>query len=229
MKHETIHLTDEDIKILKRIENTANNTITKRCKILMALDADHGSALSYNAIIEQYKCSRQTIATIKREFIDGGIEKVVSRKERVILNPYQPKRFSKSQEDWILKRIQCPAPTKSRKWSIRLLKKEFDIMFPCDHAARTTLSRFLEDHKIDLNTLGAEDRNKHIARKTERYYSEQDNDDTQQNQNLEDDLKLLEQFCKDDVTYADIDKEFEKEDNNFLQSEIENDSYWDDF
>lgn len=231
MKHETVHLTDEDIMILKKTENTANNTITKRCKILMALDANHGSVLSYEDIMNEFKCSRHTISTIKREFIDGGVEKVISRKERVVLNPFKPKkRFSKSQEDWILNRIQNPAPTKSRRWSIRLLKKEFDMIFPADHVSRTTLSRFLSDHNIDLNTLDAKGRSKQIFHETERYYSGQDDDDTSPpNQNLKEDLQLLEQFCKDDDMYADIDQAFEKEDNIFLQSEIENDSFWDDF
>lgn len=157
MKHVTVRLNDAEVAKLQEIANTfkTSEELRKRCQVLLALDANHGDITPYEIIEQKYNISHRTIAYVKRDYREGGVEKVLERKKRVVSVPYSKEPFPSDVADKIDQLIQTSALTRSGNWSERHLKERLD---ECESITRVGIPRihaYLIEKHIDLKALNA--------------------------------------------------------------------------
>lgn len=107
----TIKLTDDErSKLKKAIKNkSTSKTVLKRYQILLVLDNDKGTALTYQQIAHSYAVCQTTISNIKRIYVDDGIDALLHN----IISPNSAAALRKA-DGWTeakLIQIACgPAP-----------------------------------------------------------------------------------------------------------------------
>jgi len=80
-----IQLTDADVKRLKgnMKKKDTNQTTVNRCHVLLAMDENHPPVMTYVQCVETYGISRATIATLVKNYANGGIDAALARSRSV--------------------------------------------------------------------------------------------------------------------------------------------------
>jgi len=60
-----------------------NQTTANRCRILLALDENHSSALACEQCVNKYGVSKATISSVEKAYADGGIDGALARKRNI--------------------------------------------------------------------------------------------------------------------------------------------------
>ena len=156
-KKNHVQLSDADVKQLKSIikKKDTNQTTANRCRILIALDENHPPAMSYDQCVDAYGVSRATIATIAKNFSEGGITSALARKRSI--NSDQARRKVDGRTEARLIEIACgPVPAGHSQWTIRLLEDEMKVILD-EPISREAIRRTLKKTGLDLTktTTGA--------------------------------------------------------------------------
>ena len=155
-KKNHVQLSDADVKQLKGIikKKDTNQTTANRCRVLIALDENHPPAMSYDQCVDAYGVSRATIATIAtivKNFSEGGIESALARKRSV--NSDQARRKVDGRIEARLIEIACgPVPAGHSRWTIRLLEDEMKIILD-EPISREAIRRTLKRTGLDLTKM----------------------------------------------------------------------------
>ena len=119
--------------------------------MLLALDENHPPAFSYDRCIDAYNVSRATIATLVKNFAEGGIESALARKRSV--NSDQARRKVDGRTEARLIELACsPAPEGHSRWTIRLLEDEMKIILD-EPISREAIRRTLKKNGLDLTAV----------------------------------------------------------------------------
>lgn len=156
-KKNHIQLSDDDVKQLKDIlkKRDTTQTVSNRCRVLLALDENHPPALSYEQCVNSYGVSKATVATVVKTFAEGGIDAVLARKRSV--NSDQARRKVDGRTEARLIEVACgPTPEGHCRWTIRLLEDEMKIILD-EPISRETIRRTLKKTGLNLTavTIGA--------------------------------------------------------------------------
>lgn len=147
-----IKLTDDErSKLKKAIKNkSTSNTVLKRCQILLVLDDDKGTALTYEQIAHSYAVCPTTISNIKRIYIDEGIDALLHY--NISPNSAAALRKADGRTEAKLIQIACgPAPDGHSRWTLRLLEEKSRVELETP-ISRETIRRVLKKTNFTLTS-----------------------------------------------------------------------------
>lgn len=124
-----VQLSDADVKHLKGImkKKDTNQTTVNRCHVLLAMDENHPPVMTYVQCVDAYGISRATIATLVKNFSEGGIDAALVRRRSISSD--QARRKADGRAEARIIEIACgPVPAGHSRWTIRLLEKEMKVI-----------------------------------------------------------------------------------------------------
>lgn len=109
-KENKVYLNEEERSLLKKLTSygTASATIIKRANILLSFDENNGKVKTQEKIAEIYGCNPALLHMVARQYAEGGIEKVTTRKKRMI--PPVPSKITGNIEAKIIQ-LACHVPS----------------------------------------------------------------------------------------------------------------------
>ena len=145
-----IKLTDDDVKHLKKIlkKKGINQILSVRCRILINLDEDHPSAMTYDQCMASCNVSRATIAKTVKLFASGGIDEVLKINRNINSNTARRKVDGRA-EAKIIATACGPIPQGYTRWTIRLLEERMKIELD-EPISREAIRRSLKKTNFDL-------------------------------------------------------------------------------
>jgi len=152
-----IHLTDAEVKQLKILlkNKNTNDTICRRCRILLGLDENHPPVMTYEQCMANYQVSRGMIANTASIFVNSGIDSVLKLQRNI--NSDHARRKVDGRTEACLIKIACgPVPDGHSRWTIRLLEKQMKVELE-EPISREAIRRTLKKTGLDLTaaTTGA--------------------------------------------------------------------------
>jgi len=145
-----IQLSDDEVQRLKSIikKKNTNQTTVNRCRVLLAMDENHPPVLTYVQCVTTYGVSRATIATLVKNFSEGGINAALARKRNI--NSDQARRKVDGRTEARIIEMACgPVPAGHGRWTIRLLEKELKVVLD-EPVSREAIRRTLKKSNFDL-------------------------------------------------------------------------------
>lgn len=127
-KKNNIKLTDDDVKRLKAMlkRKSANQIRSSRCRILLCLDEEHLSAMTYDQCILSHNVSQTTIANTAKRFVPSGIDEVLKINKNIESD--KARREVDGRTEARIIDIACgPAPEERSRWALRLLEGQAKI------------------------------------------------------------------------------------------------------
>lgn len=152
-KKNPVRLTDEELKTLeaKTKGRGISDTARMRCRILILLDENHQSTHTYTQCKALLGVSSATIATVVKEYSEGGIDKVLSRKPNP--NAHNALRKVDGRVEARLIATACsPAPEGRSRWTLKLLEKEMKVVLDTS-ISRETIRLILKKINFDLTKI----------------------------------------------------------------------------
>ena len=117
--------------------------IQRRARILLHADTSkRGSAWNDTQISEALGTYPILCGRIRRQFVDEGLEAVLSRKQRV--TPPTPRIFDGAKEAKLIALACSPPPAGRSGWTLRLLENKVVELKIVDHASDNTIGRVLK-------------------------------------------------------------------------------------
>ena len=145
-----INLTAEELQQLSKIlaEKKESDRTQLRARILLMSDEAYEPRLSVLDLARELNTTHTTIQTTRNEYVEGGLNKAVYRKARVV------SRKSRKLNDEVIAQIRELAasdpPEGHKKWSIRLLCKVCEEKGIVAGIAPSSMLRILkEDRRED--------------------------------------------------------------------------------
>ena len=128
-KKNPVRLSDEELKELnaKTKAKGISDTARMRCRILILVDENHQSKHTYTQCKAMLGVSSATIATVVKEYSEGGIDKVLNRKPNP--NAHNARRKVDGRlEAKIIATACSPAPDGRCRWTLKLLEEEMKVV-----------------------------------------------------------------------------------------------------
>lgn len=145
-----IYLSDAEVKQLKSLlkNKNTNETICRRCRILLGLDENHAPVMTYEQCMANYQVSRGMIANTATTFANDGFDSVLKLRRNI--NSDQARRKVDGRTEACLIKIACgPVPEGNSRWTIRLLEEQMKIELE-ESIGRETIRRTLKKTGLDL-------------------------------------------------------------------------------
>jgi len=148
-----IRLREKERKILENILNQNTHTASqkRRAEVLLELDNVYYFACwlrPQEIVAARCEVSKTTVYKISKQFMEEGLQAVISRKERE--NPPVAPIVTTEKEVEIIK-LACSVPPEGcKRWTLRLLEKRVMELRIIGHISDTTISRVLKKHNINL-------------------------------------------------------------------------------
>ena len=144
----SIKLTEEERQVLSKIldEKKESKRTMLRAQIILMSDEAYEPRLSVLDLTKELNTTHTTIQTTRNEYAEGGLEKAVYRKERVV-----SRKTRKLNDDVIaqIKELMAGDPPKGhKKWSIRLLCKVCEEKGIVDGIAPSSMLRILNEDNV---------------------------------------------------------------------------------
>ncbi len=144
----SIKLTEEERQVLSKIldEKKESKRTMLRAQIILMSDEAYEPRLSVLDMAKELNTTHTTIQTTRNEYAEGGLEKAVYRKERVV-----SRKTRKLNDDVIaqIKELMAGDPPKGhKKWSIRLLCKVCEEKGIVDGIAPSSMLRILNEDNV---------------------------------------------------------------------------------
>lgn len=143
-----VRLTTEQVAELKEIirKQTGGPEMVRRANILLAANAD-GLNWTDQRIVEAYHCTRQTVESVRKRFVENGFETTLRARKRV----GRPKKISGREEAEVIALRLTEPPEGYSGWTLRLVAEklvELEIVDSISHEqVRKTLKKRLNSTK----------------------------------------------------------------------------------
>ena len=153
----SINLTDEERQQLNKIleEQKESKRTLLRAQILLMSDEAYEPRLSVLDLAKELNTTHTTVQTTRNEYAEGGLDKAVYRKERVV------SRKTRKLNDEVIAQIKELAasdpPEGYKKWTIRLLCKFCEDKGIVDGIAPSSMLRILKEDEPERITDPEED------------------------------------------------------------------------
>jgi len=147
----SVRLSKEEKDILNQIIDAGKESerTILRARILLMSDEAYSPRLSLLELAEALKTTHTTIQTTRSEYSQGGVEKAVYRKDRVV--PVENRRINAEVREAIKKLAASDPPEGHKKWTLRLLCQVAEEQGIVDHICHATLRKILlEDTSEDV-------------------------------------------------------------------------------
>jgi transposase len=137
-----VRLTAEQVtELMEVIKNQAgSHEMIRRANILLAADVE-GLNWTDQRIAEAYHCTRQTVESVRKRFVQRGFEATLRARKRA----GRPKKLSGRQEAEIIALRLADPPEGYSNWTLRLVAEkvvELDIVDSISHEqVRKTLKK----------------------------------------------------------------------------------------
>lgn len=153
----TIILTEEEIATLKSLirNKKTSKTVLRRCQILLDIDEGRGKVLTHAQSAKTNAVSMATITNVVKDYVDGGIDNVVSLGRSPNSDNARRKLDGRAEAQIIA--IACgPAPEGHSRWTLRLLAEKAKIVLEVP-VSKDAIQRALKKTNFDLTatTTGA--------------------------------------------------------------------------
>jgi len=149
-KYDPVYLTSADRKAIKKAtgKGGCSNQAKTRASILLALDENSGPVKDQEEIAAVLKCSTATVRRTAKAFCEGGVEKVLGRKERTD-PPVAPKATGEVEAKLI--KMACSSPPEGNaRWTLRLMESTVAIAEDMPNLSHMTIGRLLKKHHLGL-------------------------------------------------------------------------------
>jgi hypothetical protein len=150
MRKKPIKLTVKKRAELERFCTTGMRSVrlVTRAKIILALDISGGRAAEkQGALAERLGVSRQTVSTVKKEFLaQEKLSMFLQRKQRE--TPPVPPKVTGELEARIIAMACGKVPQGYSKWSLRLLADKCVELRYSESMSHMTISRLLKKHSL---------------------------------------------------------------------------------
>jgi len=139
----SVKLSEDEKVLLKEIiksERESARTIL-RAKILLMSDESYLPRLSLLELAEALKTTHTTIQTTRNEYDQGGVEKAVYRRDRVV--PEANRKINPEVKNEIKKLAASNPPDGNKKWTLRLLCQVAEEKGIVDHICHASVRKIL--------------------------------------------------------------------------------------
>jgi hypothetical protein len=140
-----VKLTSEERLYLEKLVSSGNTSARKlrRARILLKSDCSEGGPnWKYEAICDAFDVNSLTVANVRKDFTDGGLERALNRKKP---NREYERRLDGNAEAHLIALACSDAPEGYERWTLRLLQERFvklEIVESVSHETiRTTLKK----------------------------------------------------------------------------------------
>jgi transposase len=146
-KEHKVYLTESERRqLLKTVKNGKNpaNKIT-RANVLLYLDENTGNVKTRSEIAELCHISSVTVYNIAKQFVENGMEGVLTRKKRET-PPITPIVTGDVEAHIIA--LACSEPPKGfSRWTLRLMEEKVVELGIVDHISDNTIGRLLKKRR----------------------------------------------------------------------------------
>jgi transposase len=144
MNRKTFKLKFKDREFLTNLTKTGNRNSREfeRAYILLALD----KGKKQNEIEDFYNVSRITVWRVKRNYINGGVERAIQDEQR----SGQPIKYDDKVKADIIALACSQAPEGRSRWTIRLMEKTLRLEYGLETINRETIRLLLKKTNVSL-------------------------------------------------------------------------------
>lgn len=157
-----IQLSDEQVKIVKKVLKSSKvcDTIKCRCRILLDLDMNHGKQPSYEQCAKNNGVCKGTVTNVVNMFTSEGLDAVLTIK-RNINSDNSGLKVDGRAESRIIQLACGPAPEGRGRWTLRLLADRSKVVLE-EPVGKDAIARVLKKTKSDptKTSTGASHRKK---------------------------------------------------------------------
>jgi hypothetical protein len=140
-----VKLTSEERLYLEKLVSSGDAPARKlrRARILLKSDCSEGGPnWKYEAICDAFDVNSLTVANVRKDFAEGGLERALNRKKP---NREYERRLDGNAEAHLIAMACSDAPEGYERWTLRLLQERFvklEIVESVSHETiRTTLKK----------------------------------------------------------------------------------------
>jgi hypothetical protein len=145
-----VKLTSEERLYLEKLVSSGHAPARKlrRARILLKSDCSaEGPNWKYEAICDAFDVNELTVANVRKDFAEGGVEKALNRKK--------PKReyshrLDGEAEAHLIALACSEAPEGYERWSLRLLQDRFVKLEIVESVSHETIRTTLKKRKLNL-------------------------------------------------------------------------------
>lgn len=143
-----VRLTTDQVAELKEVikKQAGSHEMIRRANILLAANVE-GLNWTDQRIAEAYHCTRQTVESVRKRFVENGFEATLRARKRV----GRPKKLSGRQEAEVIALRLTEPPEGYSNWTLRLVAEkvvELEIVDSISHEqVRKTLKKRLNSPK----------------------------------------------------------------------------------
>ena len=137
----------EDLRKLVRVGKAAAQKLVRARILLLADQAEGGSAKSDPEIVDSLGCGRASVERVRKRFVEEGLEAALNPKpsQRV----YERKMDGKTEAHLIA--LACGAPPEGRsRWTLRLLGDQMVALEHVESLSHETVRRTLKKTNSSL-------------------------------------------------------------------------------
>ena len=131
----------DELRKLVRVGKSAAQKLVRARILLLADQAEGGSAKSDPEIVESLGCGRASVERVRKRFVEGGLDAALNPKpsQRV----YERKWDGKAEGHLIA--LACGAPPEGRsRWTLRLLSDRMVVLEHVESVSYETIRRVLK-------------------------------------------------------------------------------------
>ena len=146
-----VKLTEAERTHLKVLRNKGKSSAKRLLKVRILLKADEselGESWSDGQIVKALDTNETMVWRVRRQFVEEGLEAVLSRKERAnsaIMPIFDGEKTAR------LTALACSAPPEGRaRWTLRLLEDKVVELGIVEHASDNTIGRVLKKTRCNL-------------------------------------------------------------------------------
>lgn len=145
-----VELTEAERYQLKQFvsSGTAPARQIRRAQILLKSDCSpEGPNWSYEAICEALDVSSVTVTAVRRAYVEGGLEAVLTRKKP---DRRYERRLDGEKEAHLIALACSEAPAGHERWTLRLLRDRFIKLGHVDNISHETIRTTLKKTNLSL-------------------------------------------------------------------------------
>lgn len=145
-----VKLTSEERLNLENLISSGNAPARKfrRAMILLKSDCSEGGpGWTYEAICDAFDVNSLTVAKVRKEFAEGGLEKALNRKKP---NREYERCLDGNAEAHLIALACSEAPDGYERWSLRLLQDRFVKLEIVESVSHETIRTTLKKTKLSL-------------------------------------------------------------------------------
>lgn len=151
VKKYIVKLTEAEREYLQTLVNKGKSPAKRllKARILLKADAsEQGEGWSDGRIIEALDTNMSMVTRVRQQFVEEGLEAVLSRKQRE--SPARTPIFD-GEKQARLTALACSTPPEGRaRWTLRLLEDKVVELGIVEHASDSTIGRVLKKTRFSL-------------------------------------------------------------------------------